>query len=145
VASTEAKAPTITTHHAWVRWDGDRDDLRAHTVRLAEQALACSSALELAGDPAKADPEELFVASLSACHMLWFLDYSRRERLRVTSYEDEPEGTMDGTRFVRVVLRPRVSFEHDPGQEVLDRIHHRAHELCFIANSVNCPVEVEPR
>jgi organic hydroperoxide reductase OsmC/OhrA len=145
VASTETESPRITTHHASVSWDPDGTDLQAHTIRLAEQTLQASAAAELGGDGVKADPEELFVASLSACHMLWFLSYSRRKRLRVTSYEDEPEGTMDGTRFTRVVLRPRVSFEEDPGQEVVDRIHHRAHELCFIANSVSCPVEVEPR
>jgi organic hydroperoxide reductase OsmC/OhrA len=145
VASTETQSPRITTHHASVSWDPARTDLQAHTIRLAEQTLQASAAAELGGDGVKADPEELFVASLSACHMLWFLSYCRRKRLRITSYEDEPEGTMDGTRFTRVVLRPRVSFEEDPGQEVVDRIHHRAHELCFIANSVSCPVDVEPR
>ena len=51
------------------------------------------------------------MASLSACHMLWFLDLGADERLRVTTYEDAAEGTMDGTRFTRVVLRPRVAFE----------------------------------
>ncbi len=139
------ETPTITTHHASVSWDADRDDLRAHTVRLAEQTVAASSAVEFGGNGAKADPEELFVASVSACHMLWFLDYSRRKRLRVTSYEDEPEGTMDGTRFTRVVLRPTITFEDDPGDEVVEQLHHRAHELCFIANSVNFPVDLEPR
>ena len=145
MASTEAKAPTITTHHASVSWDADREDLRAHTVRVAEQTVASSSAPEFGGNASKADPEELFVAALSACHMLWFLDYSRRKRLRVTAYEDEAEATMDGTRFTRVVLRPRVTFREDPGREVIDQLHHRAHELCFVANTVNCPVEVEMR
>jgi organic hydroperoxide reductase OsmC/OhrA len=136
---------TITMHHASVSWDADRDDLRAHTVRLAEQSVAASSAPEFGGNGTKADPEELFVASLSACHMLWFLDCSRRKRLRVTAYEDEAEGTMDGTRFTRVVLRPRVTFREHPGRKVVDQLHHRAHELCFVANTVNCPVEVEMR
>jgi organic hydroperoxide reductase OsmC/OhrA len=72
-----------TEHHAEVVWDGDRRDLRAHTIRLGGQTLAGSGGF--GGDPAKADPEELFVASLSACHMLWFLDFARRERLRVLS------------------------------------------------------------
>jgi organic hydroperoxide reductase OsmC/OhrA len=77
--------------------------------------------------------------------MLWFLDFSRRERLRVRSYEDDAEGTMNETRFTRVVLRPRVEFETDVAPELLDELHHRAHEACYIANSVSCPVEVEPR
>jgi organic hydroperoxide reductase OsmC/OhrA len=132
-------------HRARVRWSGNGDDLRAHTVELAGQTLAASSAAEFGGNPDKADPEEMFVASLSSCHMLWFLALARAERVRVTSYEDDPEGTMDGTRFTHVVLRPRVAFDGDHDEEQLDSLHHRAHERCFIANSVNCPVEVEPR
>ena len=87
----------------------------------------------------------MFVASLSSCHMLWFLALARAERIQVTSYEDEPEGTLDGTRFTRVVLRPRVAFDGDVDDEQVESLHHRAHERCFIANTVNCPVEVEPR
>jgi organic hydroperoxide reductase OsmC/OhrA len=132
-------------HRARVRWDADRDDLRSHTVELAGQTLAASSAADFGGNPDKADPEEMFVASLSSCHMLWFLALARAERVRVASYEDDPEGTLDGSRFTRVVLRPRVAFDGDLDEEQVDSLHHRAHERCFIANSVSCPVEVEPR
>lgn len=132
-----------TTHHAIVTWKGDKQDLRAHEIRLADQALAGSCASEWGGDPERADPEELFVASLSACHMLWFLDFARRERLRVISYEDRPEGTMDAHRFVAITLRPRAVFDTDTTTEVIERLHERAHEACFIANSVTCPVRVE--
>jgi organic hydroperoxide reductase OsmC/OhrA len=134
----------ISTHRAKVVWRGDRHDLRAHEVQLAEQAIEGSRAQAWGGDPAKADPEEMFVASLSSCHMLWFLDFARRERLRVVSYEDEPEGEMDGRRFIRVVLRPRIRFDGDVPVETVQRLHEHAHEACFIANSVNCPVTVEP-
>lgn len=137
------KAASI--HRARVRWDTDNGDLRAHTIELADQTLAVSSAPEFGGDSQKADPEEMFVASLSSCHMLWFLALARSERVRVTSYEDEPEGTMDGTKFTRVVLHPRVAFDCDPGEEQVRSLHRRAHERCFIANSVSCPVDVEPR
>ena len=133
-----------STHHAKVVWRGDKHDLRAHEVHLADQTLEGSCAQALGGDPAKADPEELFVASLSSCHMLWFLDFARRERLRVLFYEDEAEGEMDSQRFVRVALRPRVRFEQDVPMETIGRLHERAHEACFIANSVNCPVIIEP-
>jgi organic hydroperoxide reductase OsmC/OhrA/catechol 2,3-dioxygenase-like lactoylglutathione lyase family enzyme len=132
-----------TTHHATVAWKGDKQDLRAHEIRLAGQALAGSCASEWGGDPEKADPEELFVASLSACHMLWFLDFARRERLRVVSYEDRPEGTMDAHSFVSITLRPRAMFDTDTPTEVIEGLHERAHEACFISNSVNCPVKVE--
>jgi organic hydroperoxide reductase OsmC/OhrA len=132
-----------TRHHATVIWDGDKSDLRAHTIQLAGRTLAGSCMPALGGDSEKADPEELFVAALSACHMLWFLDFARRERLRVLSYEDRPEGMMDGMRFLEVVLRPCVRFASGVSREILDRLHHRAHEACFIANSVTCEVRVE--
>jgi organic hydroperoxide reductase OsmC/OhrA len=132
-------------YRATVAWDGDRDDLRAHTVTLAEQRLAASSAPERGGDSAKADPEQLLVAAASSCHMLWFLDFARRGRIRVLSYEDEAEGVMDERRFVRVVLRPAIEFADEPDPELVSGLHERAHEACFIANSLNCPVEVEPR
>jgi organic hydroperoxide reductase OsmC/OhrA len=132
-----------TKHHATVVWDGDKSDLRAHTIQLAGQTLAGSCAPAFGGDSERADPEELFVASLSACHMLWFLDFARRERLRVLSYEDHPEGIMDGVRFLEVALRPQVTFATGVSREVLDRLHQRAHEACFIANSVTCEVRVD--
>jgi organic hydroperoxide reductase OsmC/OhrA len=132
-----------TKHHATVTWDGNKRDLRAHPIRLADQTLAGSCMPAVGGDPAKTDPEELFVASISACHMLWFLDYARRERLRVLSYEDHPEGTMDGVRFLQVALRPRVTFATDVSRGVLDRLHRQAHDACIIANSVTCEVTID--
>ncbi|MSO42555.1 MAG: OsmC family peroxiredoxin [Solirubrobacterales bacterium] len=137
------EATHVTTHQARIVWRGDKADLQAHTIELTGASLSASSAPEFGGPGGKADPEELFVASLSSCHMLWFLALARGQRLRVSSYEDDPEGTMDGTRFTRVALRPRVGFEQDPGEEKLAELHHAAHERCFIANSVNCLVEVE--
>lgn len=134
----------LSRHHARVIWEGGKEDLRAHRVELASQSLAGSSAASLGGDPLKADPEEMFVASLSACHMLWFLALARERRLRVRSYSDEAEGLLDGRRITRVELRPRIEFEDDPGDDALAELHHEAHERCFIANSVSCPVEVVP-
>jgi organic hydroperoxide reductase OsmC/OhrA len=109
--------------------------------RSSSSALRCTQA-PLSRSRASADPEELFVA-LSACHMLWFLDFARRERLRVLSYEDHPEGMMDGVRFLEVALRPRVTFATGVSREILDRLHHRVHEACFIANSVTCEVRID--
>jgi organic hydroperoxide reductase OsmC/OhrA len=97
---------TTTVHRARVLWDRKDNDVRAHTVELAGQRLAASSAAEFGGNPEMADPEEMFVASLSSCHMLWFLALARAEGVKVASYEDEPEGTLDGTRFTRVVSAP---------------------------------------
>ena len=137
---------TLTTHRAALQWEGGKDDLRAHRVQAGGQTIAGSCSPEWGGDPSKADPEALFVAALSACHMLWFLDLARRKRIRVASYEDEAEGTMDGTRFTAVVLRPRLEWaDGHPGHDVVQQLHGRAHELCFIANSVSCSVEVQPQ
>jgi organic hydroperoxide reductase OsmC/OhrA len=142
---TDPATATHETYRATVSWDRSRDDLRAHTVALADQRLAGSSAPERGGDPAKADPEQLLVAAASACHMLWFLDFARRQRLRVRSYEDEAEGVMDARGFVRFVLRPSIEFEGEQDPALLDEIHERAHDACFIANSLKCPIEVEAR
>ncbi|HEX7293239.1 MAG TPA: OsmC family protein [Solirubrobacterales bacterium] len=134
-----------STHHARVVWDPDADDRRAHTIELANQRLAASSAPEFGGDGDKADPEEMLVAALSSCHMLWFLALARIEGVKVTSYEDDAEGLLDGERFTRVMLRPRVAYGGEPAAELIESLHHGAHERCFIANSVNFPVGVEPR
>ena len=100
-------------------------------------------------DAAGVDPEEAFVASLSSCHMLFFVDLARRAGLVVDSYVDEAEGVLDkrpdGKMWMsRVTLHPRVTWGGDPpdGGMIAD-LHHRAHEACFIANSVTTEVVVE--
>jgi organic hydroperoxide reductase OsmC/OhrA len=99
-------------------------------------------------DPAGVDPEEAFVASLSSCHMLFFVDFARRAGFVVDSYVDEAEGVLekraDGKMAItEVTLRPRISWVGMPPDEAaLADLHHRAHENCFIANSVNCTVTV---
>ncbi|MCA9755697.1 MAG: OsmC family protein [Candidatus Eisenbacteria bacterium] len=98
------------------------------------------------------DPEEAFVASLSSCHMLWFLSLAAGRGFVVDSYIDEAEGRMgraeDGKlAFERVELRPRVLFAAGAGPtaEELKMLHHLAHEECFLARSVRCAVECRPR
>ena len=90
------------------------------------------------------DPEQAFVASLSSCHMLWFLHLARERQLRVVSYEDDAVGELNGVCMTRVELHPRVEFEDEPEGYVVADLHHAAHERCFLAASVNCPVEVMP-
>lgn len=102
-------------------------------------------------DAAALDPEEAFVASLSSCHMLWFLSIAAKQRFRVDRYADSPIGVMkrnaDGKMAMTVVtLRPAVEFsgERLPTPEEIDRMHHEAHEQCFIANSVKTDVRCVP-
>ena len=101
-------------------------------------------------DAGGVDPEEAFVASLSSCHMLFFLDFARRGGWTVDAYVDEAEGVLgkgaDGKMaMTRVTLRPRVEWDGEaPDAAALDDLHHRAHDACFIANSVTTEVVVEP-
>lgn len=97
------------------------------------------------------DPEEALVASLSSCHMLFFLQFAAGRGFRVDDYSDEAQGVMGKnsagrTAMVTVTLRPRVSFsgERLPTREDIEALHHRSHEECFIANSVTTEVRVEP-
>jgi organic hydroperoxide reductase OsmC/OhrA len=103
-------------------------------------------------DAAAVDPEEMFVASLSSCHMLWFLSLAAKAGFAVTRYEDDALGVMtpnaqDKLYVSTVTLRPAVSFDGArlPTAAEIDALHHRAHEECFIANSVKTEVRVEAR
>ncbi len=135
-----------TIHRAGVFWEaGEGEDLRAHDVLLGAQSLPSSSALEFGGDDTKSNPEMLLVGALSSCHMLWFLGLARKKGFEVAFYEDDAEGVLEGKRFTSAILRPRVRWAGEPPpEEAIEALHHRAHQLCFIANSVTFPVAVEP-
>jgi organic hydroperoxide reductase OsmC/OhrA len=91
------------------------------------------------------DPEQAFVAALSSCHMLWFLHIASRAGFVVERYVDDAVGVLDKTWMSRVTLRPAVTFSGKaPSAEEHRALHHKAHEKCFIANSVKTEVVVEP-
>ena len=129
---------------------------RAHRWRFDGGAEVPGSSSPLSvrvpmSDPSAVDPEEAFVASLSSCHMLFFLGFAAEEKFRVDSYSDPAEGVMEKNAegkvaMTRVTLRPKVVFsgERTPSREDLDHLHHRAHEACYIANSVRTEVSCEP-
>jgi organic hydroperoxide reductase OsmC/OhrA len=102
-------------------------------------------------DAAAVDPEEAFVAAVSSCHMLWFLSLAAKAGWTVDSYRDDAVGVMarnaEGRMAITVVtLRPAVRFAGaGPSQEELMRLHHEAHERCYIANSVKSEVRCEPQ
>ena len=102
-------------------------------------------------DASALDPEEAFVSSLSSCHMLWFLTMAVKRKFRVDRYFDAATGVMEKNAEGRVAmtlvtLHPEVTFsgERQPSREELDKLHHDAHEACFIANSVKTEVRCEP-
>ena len=153
----------MATHHATIRWFASPGEdfakgqySRAHSWNfdgLTNVAASASPHIVPApwSNAAAVDPEEAFVASAASCHMLFFLDFARRAGMIVTSYEDEAEGLMekgeDGkTRITRVTLRPRIVYgDVAPTDEMLDDLHHKAHEACFIANSITSEIVIEPR
>ena len=153
----------MSTHQATIRWFASPGEdfakgqySRAHSWNFDGLTNVSASASPHVvpmpwANPDAIDPEEAFVASVASCHMLFFLDFARRSGLVVTGYEDEAEGEMhkgsDGrTRITRIALRPRIVFAgEEPDQAVIDELHHKSHEACFIANSITSEVVIEPR
>jgi organic hydroperoxide reductase OsmC/OhrA len=141
-----------------VEWTGNRgsgtSDYRAygreHTISAAGKApIAGSSDTAFRGDATRWNPEELLLASLSACHKLWYLHLCAANGIAVIAYVDRAMGTMaeephGGGRFTRAVLRPHVTIRAGDDRALAARLHHDAHEKCFIASSVNFPVAAEP-
>jgi organic hydroperoxide reductase OsmC/OhrA len=147
---------------AQVVWHRDGQDFlnqrysRRHLIRfdggveLAGSSSPHSVPLPMS-DPAAVDPEEAFVASISSCHMLWFLAIAARRGFCVDSYIDEAEGVMARNAagkmaMTEVSLRPEVLFSGDKvaTREQVDGLHHEAHEECYIANSVTTTVRCMP-
>ncbi|GAA7759918.1 MAG: peroxiredoxin [Burkholderiaceae bacterium] len=100
------------------------------------------------GDPSRWNPEELLLASVSACHKLWYLHLCADAGIAVLAYVDQAEGTMtDRTslaKFTEIVLRPQVTIRAGDDAAKAEHLHHVAHEKCYIANSVNFPILCEP-
>lgn len=123
---------------------------REHEVRVAgKPVIAGSSDAAYRGDGSKHNPEDMLVAALSSCHMLWYLHLAAVAGVTVTQYVDAAVGTLldrgqDG-RFTEVVLHPQVTISADSDAARAAAVHEDAHHACFIANSVNFPVRCEPR
>jgi organic hydroperoxide reductase OsmC/OhrA len=145
------------TYAAQLRWTGNRGEgtktyaayTRDHEIHVAgKPPIPGSSDPAFRGDPTRYNPEELLIASLSSCHMLWFLHLAANAGLVVTAYEDNAVGTMvetsdGGGHFEEVVLHPVVTYGGGDALKAAG-LHERAHAVCFIANSVNFPVRCEP-
>ena len=153
----------MSAHSATVIWERpagvpfkDNKYSRAHQWRFDGGTVVPASSspgvvpLPLSRQDA-VDPEEAFVASLSSCHMLFFLFYAARAGFVVDRYEDEAVGetgknSSGAVAVLRVRLQPRVTWaDNAPAAEQLADLHHRAHESCYIANSVTTEIAIEPR
>lgn len=122
---------------------------REHRVEFeGKPAIRVTSAAAFRGDPSLADPEDLLVAALASCHFLSYAALCARKKVHVVAYEDDAVGVMTRGertfRFTDVLLRPRVTIAPDSDAALARDLHHRAHEECFIAASVNFPVRHEP-
>ena len=120
---------------------------REHELAIGDKPpLRASADPAFRGDASLYNPEELLVAALSSCHLLSYLAHCALAGLAVTAYDDDASGTMEerggAGRFTRVVLRPHVVVDDDR-VELARELHRAAHASCFIANSVNFPVECE--
>jgi organic hydroperoxide reductase OsmC/OhrA len=152
----------VAQYFAEVLWQrGDQDFLsnrysRRHLLRFdgGAEVIGSSSPHVVPvpmSDATAVDPEEAFVASLSSCHMLWFLSIAAKKRFCVDRYRDNAEGIMEkndqGKMVISVVtLRPEVEFSgaRQPSSEEIIEMHQIAHDECFIANSVRSEVRCEP-
>jgi organic hydroperoxide reductase OsmC/OhrA len=152
----------MSEHGANVSWQrGHAEDFvrgqysRAHAWRFDGGAMVHASASPSVvpapwSDPAGVDPEEAFVASIASCHMLWFLSLAAERGLVVERYEDAATGTLGRVArgvmaMTEVILRPRIAFGGDaPDAATIATLHEEAHARCFIANSVNTKIRVEP-
>ena len=156
-----AEEMTTTREHVYaatVTWTGNNGrGTAAYDAYARDYDIACTGKRPIRGsadpgylgDGSRHNPEDLLVAALSACHMLWYLHLCAANRVVVTGYEDAAEGTMethgDGSgEFREVTLRPRVTIAADSDTETAMRLHRQAHAMCFIARSVNFPVHHVP-
>lgn len=123
---------------------------RNHTLSIpGKPAILGSSDPVFRGDPSMHNPEELLLASLASCHMLWYLHLCAENGIVVTDYIDNPTGTMQESdngsgRFKEVTLRPTVTVNDEKMLEKAKSLHKSANQYCFIANSVNFAVHHEP-
>jgi organic hydroperoxide reductase OsmC/OhrA len=144
------KATVTWTGNSGTGTSGYRAYSRNHIVSIdGKPDIPASSDPNFRGDKTRYNPEEMLVASISSCHMLWYLHLCAEAGVVVVGYVDEAAGTMEetadgGGRFKEVVLYPIVTVSDQSMIEKANELHHEANRLCFIGNSVNFPVLHQP-
>jgi len=140
---------------SWQPADGEttldyRKYSRNHSLGFnGKPPLNMSSDPAFLGDKNRHNPEDLMIASLSSCHMLWYLHLAGTHGVEVLDYQDNATAVMEedvitGGCFTQAILKPEVTISAASSKEVAEQQHEAAHHKCFIANSVNFPVKVEP-
>ena len=141
------------TYKTNIEWTGNRGEGtisykgydRDYEITVENKAVIhASSDPSFMGNPSKYNPEELLVASLSSCHMLWYLHLCSDNGIVVIEYKDEARGIMletaTGGHFTEVILNPAVVITDESKIEKANQLHQEAHKKCYIANSCNFPV-----
>ncbi len=145
-------------YQATIQWTGNkgtgtdsyRSYEREHTIHISDKvAIVGSSDPAFRGDKTKHNPEDLFLSSLASCHMLWYLHLCSEAGIIVVDYIDHATGIMTetsngGGKFTEVTLHPIVTVTELSMVNEANKLHEKANELCFIANSVNFPVKHSP-
>ena len=147
-------------HHyqSTITWTGNKGNgtsdylsySRDHVISISNKPdLLGSSDTVFRGDGTKHNPEDMLLASLSVCHMLWYLHLCADAGINVMSYIDSPKGIMEehqgsGGKFIEVILNPVITIEYPDKIDLALSLHEKAHAYCFIANSVNFPVKHVP-
>lgn len=147
----------IHTYKATIKWTGNKGEGtngyknydRDHTIEVDnKKIIEASSDPAFLGDPTRYNPEELLLASISSCHMLWYLHLCSDACVIVTAYSDNATGSMEenskGGRFVEVTLHPNVTVAEPSMEDKALALHAQANEKCFIANSCNFPIHHQP-
>ena len=149
------QATHVHTYRSQLTWEGStavgyEHYERAHRVVMppAEGDLKLSSDAAFLGDGRLANPEALLLAAASSCQLLEFLAIAARSRIDVLSYSDEAEAVMhedvQPMRITRIVLRPRIVVAEGSPVERVERLVHKAHDQCYIANTLNAEMALEP-
>ncbi len=150
--------PKQHSYTATITWTGNRGSGtsaytaydRSHVISVAGKPdIPGSSDPVFRGDASRYNPEDSFVAAISACHMLWYLHLCAVNNIIVEKYSDQATGIMvenaDGSgQFAEVVLHPEVTIRNNEGKEKALELHADAHRMCFLARSVNFPVRHQP-
>jgi len=149
----------IHNYNISVQWTGNNGDgtkaynsySRDHTIEGVgkTQPVFGSSDPSFLGDPKHYNPEELFVASIASCHMLWYLHLCTVNNITVIDYKDNAKGIMEETangsgQFKEITLYPSITIKNHDHIKMAMALHHKANDMCFIANSCNFEIKHEP-
>ncbi|MGB0797891.1 MAG: OsmC family protein [Planktomarina sp.] len=143
--------------HSLVRWTGNQGTgnktykgyARTWQVETpGKQIIECSNDPLLGGDATLHNPEDLLIATVASCHMLWYLHLAHTAGVVVTGYQDIPEGVGESEpsgagRFIKAILRPQITLAAGTDIAMADAVHGEIHKVCFIARSVNFPITIE--